>query len=621
MARYPTTATLYKDLRLMILKEYDWRVIGIIGPLGLSMFAVAAALLAPHQEYEFLFYNILPKSVWAIFIITLVSALMLLIQGTSGNHQAWRNGVILLIGLYLVFWFLPTISGLRFWAAPRGDMLGHFGDVKTILSTGHNPDTNMYPGMHFLLSQMVAITHIRIGLTQPILSGAYYFTFVIGLYVLGRQLTNSKAAKFVGVTAAPLVFTKYTHNLMPWFMSFALIPLFIHGVESDRTRRLSFRYRTIGVVLILGLGSVFIHPMSSILAAGLILLIWAVFSLMAFIQSSHFKRPSILFVGVFLIPHAIWYLTQPRFKNIFAAVVSAFVEASVGAASKAEVATEASYTTRQLLFRFIIFDYGPLLLYLIAAGLILAATFYLRFQRGEPITDTDALMVTIYASGLALAVLMLSINLVINNPYRMNQITLLSAILIIGIGLYRLLDSDSVDGFRIACGGGLILVVTAALVLSPFTVYDEEKHIIETEMAGADAHLQYRNPDIPTRAMVMSHHLSVFLEGKESSPIWTEWAFAVNSPQHQLPSHAGYDTNSSATALFKNHGYIITKTRDAEWIHNQPPNRRPSVRYLTSTDLAQLNGDKSAMRVYDNGGFITWQVIGNQGKLSIEPRD
>lgn len=583
-----------------------WKLVAICGALATLVFAVATTVYAPHDGYALLLYNVVPKAVWVIFLGALVSGTYLMYLGARGNDRAWRAGVVIVVASYLVFWFFPTFAGLRFWSAPRGDVLGHFGKVKAILATGENPANNMYPGLHWLLAILVEVSGVRLGLTQPTVSATYYGTFVTGMFLFARQTFGSTTARYVGVALVPLVFSKYVHSIMPWFASFSLLPLVLLVAEADRVRRFGAKLPTAVIGLTLTFGIVFIHPMTALVAGALLAIGWVGASLSTLRGETYARRPPLMWAIIIGLPFSAWYLEAHGFTTKLVSAILSILHTSAGAASKASEAGGSTYTLRQLVARYFVLDFGAALLYISLAGFV-ALYLCRRFWRREA-DEHEVTLVGYYGAGLLLAVTMLAFNLVVASVYRMNQVTLLASILLVGYGIRKLTTATSHPYAQAAVRSVVLLSVVSTVVLAPFMIYDEERHVVETEMAGAEHHLVHRAPTLTTKSMSMSHQLSMFVLGEHRVPNWRQWAFVRHRPENQLPSHLGYGTNQTVGALFEERGYVVTKARDRIWYRNQPPNRWSSIRYLRESDVQRLQSDPTAERVYSNGEFSTWYV-------------
>ncbi|WP_435346037.1 hypothetical protein [Haloarchaeobius sp. HRN-SO-5] len=592
----------------------NWRLIAIIGALSVTVFALGSVVYAPHDEYVRLLYLVVPAFVWVAFIASLLAGLWLVYLGAQGNHRAWRYGIVLLVCSYLVFWFFPTIAGLRFWSAPRGDLLGHFGKVKAILATGENPSGNMYPGLHWLLATLASVSGLRLGLLQPTVTAVYYTAFIMGVYAFSKLLFGTRVARYTVFAAAPLVYSKYVHSIMPWFASFALVPLVLVLAERERTGAATDRVPVLLAGIVLSVSIVFIHPMTSLVVVGTfgvgVLAVQAV----EVRTGTRIRRPPLEWGAILLLPHFAWYMAQLGFQRRLSTAIVGVVTAEPGASSKAARAGETSYTIAQLFWRFIVLDYGVALIYP-GLGLLVAMYIAYRYRRGAA-SERETILVGLYLFGVGIAVAMVLFGLIISNLYRMNQVTLLASIVLIGLGLYWLEQSTQRPVLRALARGVLVFGVVGASVLAPFMIYDEQRHVVDTEMAGAEFHVTHQNGEFQTRSFAMSHQLTMFVVGDHKSPNYRRWAFRRHDPTYQLPRRLATESGSVGS-LFDSRGYMITKTRDTVWYRNQPTNRWPSLLYITEDDLRRVRADETAARTYSNGEFTIWYVTNRSARVGL----
>jgi asparagine N-glycosylation enzyme membrane subunit Stt3 len=99
----------------------------VAAAVGLSTFCIAA-ILSAEKGYQFSFYQSFSRATWVGFVIAIFATKALILQAKRESWYAdWRTALLLLFVIYAVFWELPHLIGLRFWAAPRGDLLHHYG--------------------------------------------------------------------------------------------------------------------------------------------------------------------------------------------------------------------------------------------------------------------------------------------------------------------------------------------------------------------------------------------------------------------------------------------------------------------------------------------------------------
>lgn len=592
------------------------RVITALSSIGISIAAIETLLIQNPPGYTPSFYGLFPFWFWVVLIGSLIGSILLIARGglSHSPHMVIR-GVVLLAAGYAILYFLPQAIGFRFWSAVRADALMHFSYIDAILTTGHNPTRNMYPGTHLIVAQTASVSGLRIEVFQPLLMYIVSGTFVSGCVLLGRRLFGWKGSIFTLVAGSPLVYGKYMHHLMPWFVGFALLPLGLLIIEMVRDEGCS-RKSLIATLSVLMFGMVFIHPMTTVvfivaLSAGILAI--ALHNSITHEDIRNY-RPNWIFLVT--VPLLVWYLSKDSFSSLIRVVTISVLESDPGAVRKAQEAGESGYTTIQIIWEFLVLDYGVLLCYLAGGGLVVLWIGY-RYLSGKYPNEVFGIGAIWYTAGGFLGLGFLAVNAVVGQFYRLNQLTLFAAIILLGGGLAALLSnkkdtrgrSASLVKLAIALCIGVILIAT---VLSSVGVYDEKRHIVETEFAGVDHHLEYRNPSVHTKSMKISHVTQMYVLGYHNHQEipYQQWAFRYDNPRYELPSDL-YATEDSLAGHYDGDGYAIILERNQRWYTLEPSNRWDTVSYISDNELSRLNTDQTAYRVYDNGGAITWFANNN----------
>ncbi|MDB9250751.1 hypothetical protein PN419_17400 [Halorubrum ezzemoulense] len=586
------------------------------GAISVSTAAVGAVIFTKPSGYTPSFYGLVPVWVWTALVLSIVVGLGLLARGAfSERPSLFIRGALTIGASYAVLYFLPQAVGFEFWAFSRSDALMHFSYSDNIIQTGTNPARNMYPGTHYVISQAALVTGLPVETFQPILMYLVTFIFIAGCALLGRALGGKYVGRFVFIAAVPLVLGKYMQHLMPWFIAFSLLPITMFLAESLRNGRLTEPNQVPASIcaFVLLFGTVFIHPMSA--SVVLVLIGCGIISTIAYnLRTDHSNRHYRATWGLLVvIPLATWYFSTATFSRLVRQTALSLASSSPGAATKAGEATESGYTTLQLVNRYIVGEYGVLILYLAAGGLLALWVGY-RFLRDRNIRFSEVIACTVYVAGGAIGTIFLVFRAIITEFYRMNQLTLFGAILLLGLGMAALhtLDEVSLSGVSLnsVAAGALVIVVITAGSLAVFTVYDERRHVNQAELEGVEHHMTYGNYDLNTRSMKISSveaEYTVNTQRIEQIP-WENRPFHNLQADNALPDDLGYSTNESVASLFDNNGYIVISDRNQDWIAVEPPNRHQYVRYISNSDMKKLQSDRAASQVYDNGGSWIWWV-------------
>ena len=604
--------------------------IGIVG-YGALLVMTVLALTAARPGYHARFYDIYPAALWASLALSVVAGLSLIfssamtIEQEGSSSNAWMYGICLVFASYAVFFVLPRLSGLPLWAPPNADLLAHLADSKSILRTGTIVGGDVYPAMHVWVAEIALVTGLPIDAFQWLVGYVYTGVFALGCALYARRLFGSRAGLFTLAASCIFLFEKYNQHQVPWLASFALIPLVLVLVDHYRRRGTEHQDR-LGVAvgyIVLGSSIALYHPMTA-------LVLFAV--LMTVVVATHLYRWRIgstvsayrpTWILIIPLVHGVWYVFTLGLDRFVAIIAGGIISGSVGGATRAGRAGSSGYTTEQLITRFVIGDFGVLLLVAGVGGLFSLAIVY-RYIR-KTARPGEVTVVCLFAFGVGLAGLLLAAPLVVGGPYRINQVTLFASVLAIGHALSQLsnpdTDSSSTSGVlarfdrrRWRTVGTIVLcaVVLVAATGSLFTVYDETDHVTPSEFAGTDWFLTHYDSPLLTKSRNPTPKISAYVRGqKEATQIGTGYqAFPDDSAINDLPRRLGYGSNESIRGTLRERGgesvYVITRQRDMEWLETQPPNRYPYIDYYSEADLARLRNDPAANRVYDNEGFVVW---------------
>ena len=585
-------------------------ILTVTASFSLALFSLTLISTAD-STYHANFYSHFSPYAWVFLSVLIISALLLILFGRSASPlRDWRSGVVLLFSGYAVLWEAPHLLNLRLWAPPLGDLLQHHGITKYIIETGSVYTDTIYPLLHILLAILSQITEVKPSGVGSAFTLITTLMFALSLAVLGGRFSSRldvHTRRFILAVAATLVFGKLHHHIFPWFTSFQLIPLALFLLDMNWNQTRNRRAIQISVLLIT-VSITLYHPMTALVLLGVYLLY--IVSRGAFEARSkadltklYSRVLSASWVLTIPLIHFIWYMDNDIMTRFLTTMSRALLglQNSQGA-NRAARAAESGYTTVQLIWRFIILNYGPLLLFTGIGGAISILIVY-RMSKKQSSYE-EAVLASLFYGGLGLAITMLVGDFIANGPVRINQLTLLSSLLLFGIG-YGIVRHSTPGTARRAATLGLIAAVLLVGAYAPITVYDEDRHVTENEFEGVDWTIEYRTLDRDVRANAMTHKQTVYLTGAQSEVKYFNWAFETSD---SLPPHYGYKQNASAGETFSNDPYLVTKTRDYEWWTLEPENRKPHISYQTREDRARLTNDYTVNSIYSNGRFTVWRI-------------
>ena len=586
------------------------RTLLAVGMMALSGFVVAVVMMPAATRYRADLYGALSPLGWIAFAVAVICGLVVIYSAARRGSHRWLFGTAVVLGTYAAFFWLPVARGYVLYATPLADSLFHLGVVKDVLRFGTAPDV-IYPASHLLIASLVEITRLPRTLFQPLLGYTFTLLLVLGMFVSARRLFRSHTGGLYALLAAlPLVYAGYHVVVLPWFYALSLFPLMLFLADRWLTGRGS---RRLYVVLFVFMVTItFYHPMVSLFTVSLLVSYWAYLWIESSTagQSVRGNTVSALFF-LLLVPLAViteWHLNLTRMQSRIVTIILAFTQGDQSAASFAGQAGQTSYTLFELVWRFLVLRWGPTVIYLSLASLILIAIGY-RIWR-QRTTATDHRVVMLYLVGFLTAIVALVI-LRTSNPVRAARFALLMAIYVLALELWHRhrVDKNSDRWHSRAVAHGLLVVIVVVALLAGGITYRGDAHLTQTTVEGTTWHLEHENTAILTQSHRMSRNLDIYQNGYRRA-LSHEPTFTRYNASYQLPKHLGYDENETIATTLAGRRYLVTKYSDTQWYRNQPKSRYPGLLFYNQSDAAELATDPAANRLYTNGNFSVWLAEG-----------
>lgn len=563
-----------------------------------SAYAIA---VPPASGFETSVVRAYPLPFWVAFYTVIVGSIYLFVASAVSGSSAWRHGLVTIACNYALFMFLPSFRGYALYGRGKSDILGHFGYVKSILATGHFPDSLWYPAEHILVTELTLLGFPLVP-TKYLLSFAFMFVYAVSVALLLREFTQRRTAFLAGLAAAvPLVYSYFHLTLHPAFLSFFLLPAALACTERYRQTASAEYFALSSLVLLL---IVFFHPMTGLFV---VLFLTVAVLYIRFHRITQSGMPNPLRSTLLLLFVPVWFLWYGSLEKT-ESEVRGFVEALArgqpsGGAVEVSQASQAGLTTVQILMRFVEL-YGMIFLYASVAGLF---CLYVAVQiwRGRA-RFAEGYATTQFGVGIAVAVTFLSVYLVAVGPIRVSRYMILAATILVALVLERALRADTSLASRSAVTVVIVGLVVVTAALGANAAYWPNKHMTEAEYQGAEFMISHDKDEVPIRSHETSWKMSVYVIGEFDNHPGT---FRDDDPRYLLAPRLGYQNNSTARETF-GHSYLATKTLDREYhtaAYFTPQQRRAMFLY-NSSHLRQANSDPTVQRVYANGGFTGWYV-------------
>lgn len=578
------------------------KLVSLIGTIG---FIGSVLLLNPPGAYFTSLYSVFPIYTWLFFAFGIGGSVLLIISSAPYGERTWVFGVGCILGVYLVFLSLPQFLGLRFWAPPSGDMFIHFAHIEYVTKSAQAHESSTYPTIQMFFAILVATLGIPVEWTNH-LTAIYTGLFIAGITLYSRELSQDKTVGIcVLAIAFALVFERFHYPIMPWFASFVLLPFTLHTFTRVlQGGRIEWRIATLALLV----GSVLQHPMTGVIIIFIISVIYIIYKFQTIHTHGNGKLAipySTIIAGIIYL---IFFLDLSSVQNYIQIIVVGFLGGGTGTVEYATGGGISSYTIPQLVWEWVILRYGVLLLVLGTASVLTLALLGLMVKKRQTRTDI-VVMITLFYLGIGFAITQLFFNLGATPPHRINQLSFLGAILIIGFSLSRFLECrhDAVIYRRAAIA--MVVIVCLATVGSGGYVFNHDRHMIESEIVGVEHSVVYEDRELMTVKHSTPNKVEHYLLGVSEfyRIAWDDQIFH-DGPEHQPPNRLGYDQYDSVGEAFNETVYLHTVDRDIEYVKDAPDNRLEYLDHYTEADRERLSVDRQAIRIYDNERHQLWLV-------------
>ncbi|MEA1932084.1 MAG: hypothetical protein U9O06_11135 [Euryarchaeota archaeon] len=575
--------------------------------------AVWLAITPPATGYEGSIYAAYPTTLWAVFLLGLSAAILLVLRSAVVGDRSWIYGLAFICSLYVLFHLLPLFRGWAMYGRGSADALAHLGTAKQILETGAIPAHDWYPSVHVLIAGLTAFG-LPLQASSSVLSAIFTPLYIVSMYLLGRSILGGrKAGLAVLVWSVPLVFREYHHSLHPAIFSFLLLPVFaallVGAYNSDRRRS------HVAFLAVLGLTLLFFHPITTLYLIGMLMV-----SLVARILYSRLTDHELqyslepLFAFGLAAGWVAWFFQFTQIQVFAGRVLSSNSDSGSGGETDGTEPVASSLLGRlqdvggieQLVTGFIT-NYGTQFVVSALAGVAVlgAIGWYLstRELRGE-----DTWLTFQFGAGVGLTFVGIFFYIVASNPIRNARYMLLFATLLAGLLLYRSLT----DRLSWSPGTGkavqvvLVVLLLSTAGLSVMTSYNDNYHLTHAEDRGTDWYFDYRSDEAVGAAADVSYKMREYSVGGDFG---TSKFREFGSESATLDKRFGYaDHESVGTAVDGYETYIATKPYDTTVPKFLDPSVREKHTAYYEEDLQRLGTDRGADRIYANGGYTVWYV-------------
>lgn len=568
----------------------------VVGSACLVVESVILGLVPPASSYETSIYSPYPLALWLSFGVGTTAVVVGFALSAYSGSSRWKQSLLLLVGNYGLFFFLPVFRGYKLYGRGFSDKPAHLGTVERILRTGAIPDGLFYPLEHVFFAELVPLTGLELETVTYVLSFTFTMLYIASMGALVRELSGSRAGLAGGMCAAtPLLFRYFHMEIHPAFFSFMLLPLVLLLVERIKaTGAKAFLF----VLAVLSFGILFFHPLVTGLLLVLVLgsvLYEPVFETRNILRGRKPGYALALAVGVAL---GYWVVSHTATQSFLVEIARSIVGATgtSPASATAKQAQSARLSVVQLVVRFAQL-YGAIFLYLAVAGLITLWAGYRWLVRER--REIEFYGAYHFALGIAVSFAFLLVYLIVASPIRAARYAIMTATMLVGLAVHRALGAGRPRKLLAAV---LVAVVLSAALLSMAGAFLVNNHLTHTEYQGTEFLATNKVADRPIYDAYTSSKMMGYVTGAGAD-------FSTRVVDLARFESLGYDENETAATTFGS-SYVVTKAFDVEFYRSSfyVDAQQESLVIYDREDLERLSTDASADRIYANGRFEVWSV-------------
>ncbi|WP_165162646.1 hypothetical protein [Natronolimnobius sp. AArcel1] len=568
------------------------------------------ALLPPAPSYEISLLEVVHPAARAVFIVVLLTSALVVVQAaiTEVRSRFWLASAGCSIAAYVGYFALPLAREYVVYGRFSYDVLVHLGLIDDILETGALSDL-LYPATHLLSVAATFLAGMQPESTVALLGFWFKVILIGGLVLLVRSQSGEQSlALLTFVAALPIFFTSNRFSLAPWLFGLTLLPFVVyvvHRFASDNVQRTAYPFSVLAVGLIL------YHPISAFYAftAAAVLLVIIGLTDRSTTRTTRATLPDLRGVGLVCSGFAGllgWHVHHETVDgNVRSSILSLLTMEAGGGTETATRATEVNYTLEQLLFTFVIPNWGVLMLYFGLAGLATLAIGYRLLRRQATLFENHVAVQTIFGGILAIA--FLGIQLYGSSIIRAAQYLILFAIPAVAIGCWYL---SEMRHRRVIASIVLVIVLASiggAIVYSTSTAYSENTHLTAASSTGYSWHLETKDRSEPTYTDMSRDVFAYYEYGYDEADELIRSDEYVTATPHLSP-HLGYHETPTVRSWLPTDGYVVIRTEDLVWHEAEPEWRHDDLVRITGEDYDTLAQDRTANRIYSNGEVRIWQT-------------
>lgn len=558
------------------------------------------ALLPPATEYELTVFTSRHVAAQGLLYAILVGSGALLYHSAFRRSRLWIVAASCALVAYGGYIALPLTRGYVQYAGYGFDVWVHFGLIHDITEYGQVTDLQ-YPATHLLSFAVTHVTGIAAESTTVPLAVWFKVLFVGGIFLFSRaQSRRPPLAALTALAAIPIFYAQHRFTLQPWVFGLTFLPVLLYVLHEHaigNARRVVIVFASIGAAVVV------YHPISALFT----LVACTVFLIVLFVAGriqTELRTP--VTRGVGLVFGGVsgllgWHLYHRTIDGSLRSTALSLVERNPGgSAQTASAAAEVNYTLWELIYYFVIPNWGALVLYLGIGGV---TTVYVAWRLVSPSsvsTFYESHVAIHYPIGLGIGVAFMLIDIHAGGINRAAQYGILVSIFLVGFALW--LAASRREESKIASVVCLVLLglVLGGLVLSVSTGYSDNNHMTHASIDGHDWHLETKDTTAASYSGSMGRDVYPYSHYGYEAMMNKDEGEHVSSVELLAP-HLGYHETDTVREWVPEGGYLLLRTEDFVWHEAHPEWRHDDLARITGGDYEKLQQDRTANRIYTNG--------------------
>lgn len=558
------------------------------------------ALLPPATEYELTVFTSRHVAARALLYAILVGSGVLLYHSAVQRTRLWIVAAVCALVAYAGYIGLPLTRGYVQYAGYGFDVWVHFGLIHDITEYSRLTDLQ-YPATHLLSVAVTYVTGIAVESTTVPLAFWFKALFVGGVFLFARvQSGRTPLAALTLLAAIPIFYAQHRFTLQPWVFGLTFLPVCLYALHEHaigNARRAVIVFASIGAAVVV------YHPITALFSFVACAVFLAVLFVAGRIQTE-LRTPVTRGVGL-VFGGAIgvlgWHLYHRTVDGSLRSTALSLVERDPGgSAQTASAATEVNYTLWELIYYFLIPNWGVLVLYLGIGGVTTLYVAWRVVSRSSTATFYESHVAVHYPTGLAIGVAFMLFDIHAGGVNRAAQYVILVSIFLVGLALW--FAATRRDESKVASVVRLVLLglVLGGLVLSVSTGYSDNNHMTHASTDGHDWHLETKDTTVASYSGSMGRDVYPYSHYGYEAMMNKDEGEHVSSVQ-QLTPHLGYHETATVREWVPDDGYLLLRTEDFVWHEAHPEWRHDDLHRITDDDYEKLQQDRTANRIYANG--------------------